>query len=484
MKVNRRALWGYAPASVQNVLDMMHSAYEKKKGQMVAEIAELSRLNEMLVAETAHLQSLCTGQAHPMSEEAKSSKPRSALGMTPALAASVDQVNEWKRSLRGRLFGLDKITVQAHLRRMDHLQTDDLAALEQLLHVKRVEHEHYASKKDEWHERYRQLSRCEDQVALESDAEQVPPENSGLYDRKPDIEEDSVPDEILSERIAEPHVDVNKLTEEHAREMQRQREAYERQVALLEEDAQQYRRMLDELQQRFNDAVTPNRENDKAPDPEETEVQAKLAKVVMLKSKAPPMDLPMQQSATADGLALQGERMSTAGEMEDERSAVSAYWGSIDGYLSAAGESRAAAAKPLPAPSQRPMVKAGVQGVVALHSNIAAAQQVAASVAVAAEAPAASDAAATPIAPAASAAPLTHDVGSQESAALKSEIDAIRHRYIVGKTAGEDLLDADGRIIIRQGGVITPPIIEAAERAGKLADLIVGMTMPGLGDKA
>jgi len=93
-----------------------------------------------------------------------------------------------------------------------------------------------------------------------------------------------------------------------------------------------------------------------------------------------------------------------------------------------------------------------------------------------------------PQAPAQAPAPATRPAaaaqGSSEapSAAISEEIRSLRSKYIVGKWAGEDLFDAAGKRIIAKGAVITEDVVEAADRSGKLAELIVNMVIPGLGD--
>lgn len=72
--------------------------------------------------------------------------------------------------------------------------------------------------------------------------------------------------------------------------------------------------------------------------------------------------------------------------------------------------------------------------------------------------------------------------GNQGSPALSEEIRHIRHKYIVGKIAGEDLFDRQGRLIVARHGTITSEIVDQADREGKLADLIVSMVLPGLGE--
>ncbi|HZG88377.1 hypothetical protein [Paenibacillus sp.] len=68
------------------------------------------------------------------------------------------------------------------------------------------------------------------------------------------------------------------------------------------------------------------------------------------------------------------------------------------------------------------------------------------------------------------------------SSALSEEIVAIRNRYIVGKLAGEALYAHDGRLIAAKHQVITPQIVQDADREGKLPDLIVHMIVPSLSE--
>lgn len=68
----------------------------------------------------------------------------------------------------------------------------------------------------------------------------------------------------------------------------------------------------------------------------------------------------------------------------------------------------------------------------------------------------------------------------QTSPAMEREIKTLRYKYLAGKLAGEELLDNKGQVIIRKNQLITPDVVDAAEREGKLADLIVNMTIPGM----
>ncbi|HOV79226.1 MAG TPA: hypothetical protein PK728_03905 [Bacillota bacterium] len=68
----------------------------------------------------------------------------------------------------------------------------------------------------------------------------------------------------------------------------------------------------------------------------------------------------------------------------------------------------------------------------------------------------------------------------QASPAVEKEIKTIRHKYVVGKLAGEDLLDGSGKVIILKNELITPEVVERAEAEGKLPELIINMVIPGL----
>lgn len=66
------------------------------------------------------------------------------------------------------------------------------------------------------------------------------------------------------------------------------------------------------------------------------------------------------------------------------------------------------------------------------------------------------------------------------SAGVAQDINNIRQRYIVGKISGIDLFDQKGNLIIAKNSVITADVVTKAEVDGKLAELIVNMTMPDL----
>lgn len=59
-----------------------------------------------------------------------------------------------------------------------------------------------------------------------------------------------------------------------------------------------------------------------------------------------------------------------------------------------------------------------------------------------------------------------------------TEIEKIKRNYIVGKLAGDHLLDSRGRLIIAKDAVIQEDTIKRAQQEGKLAELIVNMVLP------
>ncbi|MGE5483741.1 MAG: PRC-barrel domain-containing protein [Ignavibacteriales bacterium] len=61
-----------------------------------------------------------------------------------------------------------------------------------------------------------------------------------------------------------------------------------------------------------------------------------------------------------------------------------------------------------------------------------------------------------------------------------SQIGSRRMKYLVGRISGTDIRDPDGALIVAKGGTITAEIVDRARSAGKLAELIVNMTIPGL----
>ncbi|MEX1029632.1 MAG: hypothetical protein WDZ91_06250 [Paenibacillaceae bacterium] len=78
--------------------------------------------------------------------------------------------------------------------------------------------------------------------------------------------------------------------------------------------------------------------------------------------------------------------------------------------------------------------------------------------------------------------PAITTVQSQGSNEITREVRQLRYKYIVGKWAGEDLLNNQGEVIIRKNNPITEEVVDTAHLEGKLALLIVQMMIPGLGE--
>lgn len=70
---------------------------------------------------------------------------------------------------------------------------------------------------------------------------------------------------------------------------------------------------------------------------------------------------------------------------------------------------------------------------------------------------------------------------AQGSAQISKEVRQLRYQYITGKHAGEDIKDND-KLIVKKGELITNEIVDQADQAGKLAELIVHMYIPELGE--
>ena len=58
------------------------------------------------------------------------------------------------------------------------------------------------------------------------------------------------------------------------------------------------------------------------------------------------------------------------------------------------------------------------------------------------------------------------------------DYDDLRNLYILGKFAGDDLFCKTGEIIIHKNAIITEEVVQLAEEAGKLSELIINMTIP------
>ncbi|MFZ5649396.1 MAG: hypothetical protein ACOY4I_00890 [Bacillota bacterium] len=77
---------------------------------------------------------------------------------------------------------------------------------------------------------------------------------------------------------------------------------------------------------------------------------------------------------------------------------------------------------------------------------------------------------------------LEKEVDAKAGPAVEKEINRVMHNYLVGKIAGEDLLDSSGQLIIKKGAAITPETVGRAESEGKMADLIIHVVLPGVED--
>ncbi|WP_274364179.1 hypothetical protein [Paenibacillus thermotolerans] len=70
------------------------------------------------------------------------------------------------------------------------------------------------------------------------------------------------------------------------------------------------------------------------------------------------------------------------------------------------------------------------------------------------------------------------------SRAVTKEVRQLRYQYIVGKLAGEDLLSDSGDLIIAKHQPITEAVVDEADKEGKLALLIIQMTIPGMEEES
>lgn len=56
MRIKRRALWGYTPASVQEAVNAIENRYNKIREEIEAEMNDLTRKNEQLTIEIKRLE--------------------------------------------------------------------------------------------------------------------------------------------------------------------------------------------------------------------------------------------------------------------------------------------------------------------------------------------------------------------------------------------------------------------------------------------
>ena len=358
--------------------------------------------------------------------------------------------------LKHRLFGLNPKKVNAYLRKLKHLQDKEWAELEEKFKTAQAEHDRLQR---EWE-------------TLQADVRQR--EQDGDY-------------MALAAKRADAAVHAMHLqTQQELADLQRKadqmREEHERKVELIHQQTEHYSQVLQELLQEFG--LTMQKFNAASFDlPQEfggassaarAEARApKNDKVVQFRVKSPAerqlIAEALQRTGTVAGeeeevrpeqIALV-ETASTVTALEAERSyemqESSAFWGDIQSFVSA--------------------------GPVVPATDVMPPEPETWTVPPASPTPIASVAPAASVAPVVQAAetmdePVAEEAG-KESGALSAEIMSIRNRYIVGKIAGEDLHDADGRLIVAKSGLITAEIVDLAEKAGRLPDLIVNMKIPG-----
>lgn len=83
------------------------------------------------------------------------------------------------------------------------------------------------------------------------------------------------------------------------------------------------------------------------------------------------------------------------------------------------------------------------------------------------------------------AATLATDLDTPERAvveAIREDIEHIKQRYIIGRLVGRDMVSSQGQRIARQGDRITSHLVEQAEEAGRLVELIENMTFESFED--
>jgi hypothetical protein len=60
------------------------------------------------------------------------------------------------------------------------------------------------------------------------------------------------------------------------------------------------------------------------------------------------------------------------------------------------------------------------------------------------------------------------------------EKELVKSKYLFGKVTGADLLDGSGNVLIPKNTKIDDEVAAKADSAGKLAELIINMTVPGI----
>ena len=365
--------------------------------------------------------------------------------------------------LKHRLFGLNPKKVNAHLRQLNHLQDKEWGELEETFRTVQAEHdrlqrerEHLLSllRKREQDSEYLILAASRTEAAVEAMNRQTQQELADLQ-----------------------------------REVERMQEEHQRKLEMIHQQTEHYSQVLQDLlnefgltMQKFN-AASFELPQHHVPAPAAPRAEAPLPKndkVVQFRVKSPTerqlIAEALQRTGTlaggeeevrADHLAVTETASAVLAPEEDlsgGEQETSAFWGNIQSFVNAGPAIPLPDAPPMtpetePVPAQVPAAAAneepphiGSQGVK--FPPIPASYE---------ESP--------------------PEESGKESGALSAEIMSIRNRYIVGKLAGEDLHDADGRLIVAKSGLITAEIVDLADKAGRLPDLIVNMKIPGMGDE-
>jgi hypothetical protein len=383
-------------------------------------------------------------------------------------------MDERLEQLKTKWFGLKKSDVQREIRRLKRLQEAELDSLKK--------------RRDEMQKEHARLTEQRGQLVSRR-SELV------LHDKLQRLALDRLPDAVdVLQQFAEE--EKNALLA-HRNHIDR---ACEQKAARMEQKARRYREIARNLLQELASLLAQVRaEGWKDMDesaavgkkgfaeetgqrrPERSETKAKLAQVIQIRAKSI-VDKYASQLATSDGLTLSYDAATaeqavaeeeyasaqTAGETGSPAAAPpqsagtpdkpSKFWGETADFLQPAGiqtsaiSSEKAPQSPENGPEQRPRTSGTPPSSSALEGEQPAAAQTAE----------------------------TADNGA--SPVMDEEIMKLRYRYIVGKTAGEDLNAPDGKRIISRGEVITSDVVALADRYGKLPELIVHMTIPGLGD--
>ncbi|MEB3101357.1 hypothetical protein [Ferviditalea candida] len=442
----KRALLGYDPSSVYRHLSLQEAQFSTMKKKLLEQLQELDDESSRLSRRAEYLKEVLPNGLSP------SETVRQTLGN----AKSQDAISNYgltaSSTFKTVLFGFNKCSVKKFFRRLKSLQEDELLGLSGLVDAAWKIREELAGIVAEYE---RQLEGTDDSDT-EFDAAQ-PQEPSAAQEPL------TAPQELTAKQ--EPFLETLGIRE-----------------CTDGDDAE-----ISLSIQKMTSGLEPAEPEQVKDTPEEKitvpELEPVAGKVVAFRKRgeAPDMSLPVQS-------AVSGSEPGHQSAIVKPKAAVGmGFWEDAGDYLEQilqdtlaifstsavqASASSAVAEPPLSVPASAAPFESSVKPLDSIRAERSVNPEPSpvqrAEIAEAANAQEAYDHSAA--------------FEGKSSLAVSDEIRQLRRKYIVGKIAGEDLLDRSGRLIVGKNQPITEAVMLKADQEGKLSELIVNMIIPGLGE--